>query len=293
MFRLRNPAWINTAVLENKSLDQYSDPLFIEVNSRLHKIRTDNPVVSIVIIAYNEEANIVRCIDSLSKISSRYPFEIIIVDNNSKDRTAEAIKKFNVTYLFQAVQGCGVARQLGMEHAKGKYILTGDADTLYPPDWVNELTQKLEMPNIACVFGRYSFIANEDIPRWKLTIYETLSDLLVFAKNYKRPFLNVLGMTMGFVKEYGLKVGYVELNIRGEDGRLAFDLMKYGKIKGIFSDKSRVWTGVRTLAKDGNLFNAILIRFHSAISNIGSYMTKHKDHDTKSSKNSDPKTIQN
>ena len=285
MFRLKNPSWINTEIL-NKKLDEFSEEVFAAINQRLKKITTESPVVSIIIAAYNEEANIIRCIDSLSQLKSNYPFEIIIVDNNSSDNTAEVIQKLKVNYIFQKIQGCGIARQLGMENARGKYILTGDADTLYPPEWVNELMRKLEKPDTACVFGRYSFIGDDKTPRWKLTIYETLSDMLVYVKSYKRPFLNALGMTMGFVKEYGLKVGYVEANIRGEDGRLAFDLMKYGKVKGVMTNKSRVWTGTRTISMDGTLTNAVRNRVAMAFANMGSMFKKEKDHDTRTSTNS-------
>ena len=285
MFRLKNPSWINTEIL-NKKLDEFSEEVFAAINQRLKKITTESPVVSIIIAAYNEEANIIRCIDSLSQLKSNYPFEIIIVDNNSSDNTAEVIQKLKVNYIFQKIQGCGIARQLGMENARGKYILTGDADTLYPPEWVNELMRKLEKPDTACVFGRYSFIGDDKTPRWKLTIYETLSDMLVYVKSYKRPFLNALGMTMGFVKEYGLKVGYVEANIRGEDGRLAFDLMKYGEVKGVMTNKSRVWTGTRTISMDGTLTNAVRNRVAMAFANMGSMFKKEKDHDTRTSTNS-------
>lgn len=285
MFRLKNPSWINTEIL-NKKLDGFSEEVFAAINQRLKKLTTEPPVVSIIIAAYNEEANIIRCIDSLSQLKSNYPFEIIIVDNNSSDNTGEVIQKLKVNYIFQKIQGCGIARQLGMENARGKYILTGDADTLYPPEWVNELMRKLAKPDTACVFGRYSFIGDEKTPRWKLTIYETLSDMLVYVKSYKRPFLNALGMTMGFVKEYGLKVGYVEANIRGEDGRLAFDLMKYGKVKGVMTNKSRVWTGTRTISMDGTLTNAVRNRVAMAFANMGSLFKKEKDHDTRTSTNS-------
>ena len=92
MFRLKNPSWINTEIL-NKKLDEFSEEVFAAINQRLKKITTESPVVSIIIAAYNEEANIIRCIDSLSQLKSNYPFEIIIVDNNSSDNTAEVIQK--------------------------------------------------------------------------------------------------------------------------------------------------------------------------------------------------------
>ena len=286
MLRLKNPSWINTNLLAKNTVEQFTEDIFISINQRLESIQSNNPIVSIVIAAYNEEANVIRCIDSFSQTKTTFPFEIIVVDNNSSDRTAEVLKKLNVKYVFQKIQGCGIARQLGMEQAKGKYILTGDADTLYPPQWVNEMMNQLTKPGVVCVYGRYSFISDEKTPRWKLTLYESFSDLFVLIKAFKRPFLNAYGMTMGYVREYALKVGYVDAHIRGEDGRLAFDLMKFGKIKGVLSNKSRVWTGTRTISQDGSLFSAFKNRLVMALANLGSLFSKQADHDTKTSSNS-------
>jgi glycosyltransferase involved in cell wall biosynthesis len=293
MLRLRNPAWINFDLVKKKSLDQFQDEIFVSIRERLKMIQSDNPLVSIVIAAYNEEVNIIRCLDSFTKSASKYPFEIIVVDNNSSDNTAEVIKKIGVRYVFQKIQGCGIARQLGMENAHGKYILTGDADTWYPPQWVNEMIKALIRPDVVCVYGRYSFISDEKTPRWKLNIYEALSDLLILVKAYKRPHLNAYGMTMGYVKEFAMKVGYVDTNIRGEDGRLAFELGKFGKIKGVRSGKSRVWTGTRTIRMDGSLSNALKNRLAMALANFWTLLSKQKDHDTKTSQNSSPDFSEN
>lgn len=284
--RLRNPSWLNKEILYKTKVEEINESLFSSINSRLSSLVSDKPIVSIVIAAYNEEVNIIRCLDSLANAKTKYPIEIVVVDNNSSDRTAEVIRKFNVTYAFQKIQGCGIARQLGQETAKGKYILTADADTLYPPKWIDKLMEKLEKPGVVCVYGRYSFISDDKTPRWKLTIYETLSDIMCLVKSYKRPYLNALGMTMGYIKELGLKVGFVEEHIRGEDGRLAFDLMKYGKIKGIMSSKARVWTITRTISQDGRLRDALWKRVVMALANIEHMFKKEVDHDTKTSKNS-------
>jgi glycosyltransferase involved in cell wall biosynthesis len=277
---------MNSDLLKKTSVDDFSPTTLDTISHRLKSIQSSEPIVSVVIAAYNEETNVIRCLDSFANTKTNYPFEIVVVDNNSTDRTAEVLKKLNVKYVFQKIQGCGISRQLGMEQAKGKYILTGDADTLYPPQWVNEMMNQLTKPGVVCVYGRYSFISDEKTPRWKLTLYESFSDLFVLIKAFKRPFLNAYGMTMGYVREYALNVGYVDAHIRGEDGRLAFDLMKFGKIKGVLSNKSRVWTGTRTISQDGSLFSAFKNRLVMALANLGSLFSKQADHDTKTSSNS-------
>lgn len=285
--RLRNPSWLNKELLYETNLQDIKDTVFTSINTRLSTLISDKPLVSVVIAAYNEEVNIIRCLDSLANSKTKYPIEIVVVDNNSSDNTAAVVHKFpSVTYAFQKIQGCGIARQLGQETAKGKYILTADADTHYPPKWIDILMAQLEKPGVVCVYGRYSFISDEKTPRWKLTIYETLSDIMGLVKSYKRPYLNALGMTMGYVKELGLKIGFVPEHIRGEDGRMAFDLMKFGKIKGVYSGRARVWTITRTISQDGRLRDALWKRVLMALANFGDMFRKQADHDTKTSTNS-------
>jgi glycosyltransferase involved in cell wall biosynthesis len=278
-----NPKWINRKLLDKQKLEDFPDGLFDAANRRLVGLISRRPVVSVVIAAYNEEANIVRCLDSLSKSDSKYPIEIIVVDNNSSDKTHEAINRFMVRYVHQPIQGCGVARQLGQEVARGEYILTGDADTLYPPQWIDEMMKELTQPGVSVVYGSHSFISDEKTPRWQLHLYEEAADVMAVAKSFKRPFLNVHGMSMGYKREEGLKVGYVTANVRGEDGRLAFDLMKFGKIVRVTSNASRVWTGTRTLSKDGSLATAIRNRVVMALANLTDFFTPLGDHDTKTS----------
>ncbi|KIO74803.1 glycosyl transferase, partial [Pedobacter lusitanus] len=47
-------------------------------------------------IAWNEEINILRCVASLSKMKTAIPFEIIVVNNNSQDKTQETIDQLHV-----------------------------------------------------------------------------------------------------------------------------------------------------------------------------------------------------
>ena len=79
---------------------------------------------------------------------------------------------------------------------------------------------------------------------------------------------------MGFVKEFGLKEGFYNNNSRGEDGRMCYDLMKYGKVKQVRSGNSRVWTGPRTLKKDGSLYNSFRIRITKELKRFSEYFNR-------------------
>src|SRR5690606_21393920 len=219
------PKWVYSHKHPYSCFEEIPTKVFDNINKKLDAIQSESPLVSIIIAAWNEEVNILNCISSLSDVETCIPFEIIVVNNNSSDNTQKTIDKLNVKSLFQAVQGCGPARQLGQENARGKYILLADADCIYPSCWIDAMASKLSRDKVVCVYGRYSFIEDTDYPRWKLFLLEKLKDLIAEVRHFKRPYLNAYGISMDYIKELGLKVGYVNYKIWGDDGRLCFDLM--------------------------------------------------------------------
>ena len=280
-----NPSWLSEFMFPYKSFEEIPSSVFDSINRKLDKLQNKKPLVSIVITAWNEEVSILRTIASLSNIETEIPTEIIAVNNNSTDKTQQTLDRLHIKSVFQGVQGWGPARQMGMEKASGKYILMADADCFYPPNWVNKMVQALQVKGVVCVCGRYSFISEPGFPRWKLFLWGKLKNILAEIRHHKRPYLNAYGANMGFLREYGLKVGYVMHKIRGEDGRMCFDLMQYGIIKQVKSRDSVVWTGPRALQRDGDFGRALQKRVAKELSRFTSNFFPHPPHDTKSSTN--------
>jgi len=218
-------------------------------------------------------------------MKTEIPFELIIVNNNSMDDTQKTIDKLNVRSFFQNVQGCGPARQMGQENARGKYVLLADADCIYPDCWIDTMLDGLRQPKVVCVYGRYSFIGDRNFQRPKLFFYEVLKDVISELRHIKRPYLNAFGMSMGYIRILGLEVGFVNHNIRGEDGRLCFDLMKYGKVTQIRSNKNRVWTYPRTLQSEGSFIKVLFGRILIEINRLTTMFFVHPPHNTKESSN--------
>lgn len=280
---LKNPTWYSKIYNESKTKSQ--EERINAINKRLSEKNNVDPIVSVNIIAYNEEANIINCVDSLSRLQTEIPYEINIIDNNSNDSTWQIVNLLNVNGYQQPIQGWGPARQKGLEKSKGKYIFCGDADCFYPPRWIELLHHKLSQPGVACVYGQHSYITESRIQRFKINIYEIFRELVAKMRSYKVPHLNVLGLNMAFVRAYGLEIGYDQRKMRGEDGRLAFDLMKYGKIKRINNTHANVWTSYRTLLRDGSLLSAFKKRIVKELLRFREYLSEREDHDTKSSQN--------
>jgi glycosyltransferase involved in cell wall biosynthesis len=265
MYLFNNPAWLNTFQFDYERFEDIPDAVFERVNQNLDRVQSNKPLVSILIAAYNEEINILRCVASIASMKTQIPFEIIVINNNSTDKTQQTIDKLHVRSLFEVQQGCGPARQLGQEKAAGKYILLADADCFYPECWVDEMIQVLAKPGVVCVYGRYSFISEAGYPRWKLTALETMKDIIAEFRHIKRPYFNAYGLSMGYVKEYGLKVGIIMTRFWGDDGKLCLDLMPYGKIKQVRSNRARAWTGPRTLQRSGSFAQALSERLQKEV----------------------------
>lgn len=286
-----NPAWIDTRLLHDKPLDQISPTVFAEIIRGLAVIQSETPLVSVVIPALNEEVSILRTLYSLSQNITSYPTEVIVVNNNSTDRTQEVLNRLNITSFFQVKPGWGPARQMGQEMAKGKYILMADADCFYPPRWIQRMTTELQKPGVTCVYGGYRFLAPHGRSRFQYVVYESLRNVIAEVRNIKRPWFNSLGMCMGYVRELGLKVGFIDRKIRGEDGRMCYELAQLGKIIRIRSNDVVVWTFPRTLQKDGNLLQSIASRALVEVYRFGSYFRKEVAHDTHTSQNFQPPTF--
>lgn len=115
-------------------------------------------MISVIIPAYNEQKNIGKCLTALCKQTTKRPFEVIVVDNNSTDRTAAVAKKFEKRLRLRVIRekkkGRGAARATGFAHAKGDILFSTDADTIVPPDWIEAYARILQrQKNVIAVTG--------------------------------------------------------------------------------------------------------------------------------------------
>lgn len=112
---------------------------------------------SIIVPAYNAEATIKSCIQALlSQSVDADLYEVIVVDDGSKDATAEIIRSFPVEYHFQENQGPAAARNKGAWLAKGDIILFTDSDCVPDRFWLEKMTAPFsENTDISGVKGAY------------------------------------------------------------------------------------------------------------------------------------------
>lgn len=230
-----------------KSPEEIPEHIWDEIKSKLAEKQSKEPLASIVVIAYNEEKRLAACLWSLSELQTTYPIEILGVNNNSKDRTEEVYQRLGLPYYNEEKQSPGFARQCGLEHAKGKYHFCIDADTFYPPQYVDLMMSKLTQPNVSCVSSFWSFFPDANHSRLGLFLFELARDMFLFVQHFKRPELCVRGMVFAFNADYARQVKIRTDIRRGEDGSLALSLKPYGKIAFLYHRKARPVTGYGTI----------------------------------------------
>jgi len=109
---------------------------------------------SIVIPAYNEEKNILKCIE---RIPNKNNYEIIVIDDGSIDNTAKVVKSLKNPRVklisYKPNEGKGVAVKGGFDSAKGDVLVILDADMAVPPEEVSRFLEPIEMGKADFVNG--------------------------------------------------------------------------------------------------------------------------------------------
>ena len=91
----------------NQPLDNVHEGIIQEIKQKLAKVQSDEPVVTVSVIAYNEERHLLPCLWALSEMRCEYPVEIIGVNNDSSDRTGEIFRLVGLPHYLEKRHSCG------------------------------------------------------------------------------------------------------------------------------------------------------------------------------------------
>jgi cellulose synthase/poly-beta-1,6-N-acetylglucosamine synthase-like glycosyltransferase len=105
MYIFSSSKWIEHFIYPFKRFEDIPNEVFNDINNGLENLQSENPLVSIIISAWNEEVDILKTVGSLSKQKTNIPIEIIVVNNNSTDNTQFTINKLQVKTYFQPILG--------------------------------------------------------------------------------------------------------------------------------------------------------------------------------------------
>ena len=237
------------------------------IKERLGRLSSPVPDASVIIPAFNEEGNILKTLSSLSKSNTAKKIEIIVVNNNSSDKTASFALACGAICVDEPLQGITPARNRGLKEARGRYILNADADTIYPPSWIDLMLTPLYEENTAMVYGSHYFLPSLGSTRFSYFLYEHAAEVIKWInRSFREEAVNVYGFNSAFRREDGLMVdGFNHPPGTNEDGWLAVKLREKCKMK-LFrqSDpEAMVWTSDRRILADGGLAKAVSKRIRN------------------------------
>jgi glycosyltransferase involved in cell wall biosynthesis len=122
--------------------------------------------VSVVLSTYNRADLLPSALDALLAQTGDAAYEVIVVDNNSTDNTADVVRRIAarsqgpIRYVFEARQGLSHARNRGIELARAPIVAFSDDDVRVAEDWIARLARAFaEHPEVDYVGGRV-------LPRW-------------------------------------------------------------------------------------------------------------------------------
>lgn len=116
------------------------------------------PKISIIVPAFNEAKTLGRCLTSLKNQNFPYPYEILVVDNNSTDKTAFVAKTMKIKVIKESIPGPGPARNAGARHAQAEILAFIDADSIAPITWLKNIHKAFQsQPNLVALVGTWQF----------------------------------------------------------------------------------------------------------------------------------------
>lgn len=191
---------------------------------------------SIVIPAYNAAGTIGKVITSCLHQDFGMQFEVIAIDDGSRDGTWAAISEFadheNVIGIQQTNLGVSAARNAGADVASGEVLVFCDADIIVPPEWLRRLIEAALEPNaglIGCVYAPAEGLplitscTHEDIRRRQMTGPDTPLHIGSFTMALRRSLFESVG---GFDVEF----------IRAQDTELSYRIAEAGCQSRILKD---------------------------------------------------------
>lgn len=197
-----------------------------------------NNKISVIVPAYNSEKYIRKCIESI--INQTYKnIEILIVDNNSSDRTSEIVKAYsekndNIHYLFCEERGAAAARNYGIDRCTGEYICFVDADDYVEETYCEVLLDTIiKMRADICVCGIKRIKENGDLLQ-KCFVDDFLSKSMTnFEETLLLMYENLLlnSPCNKLYKKRKINIKFSNKFQIGEDLLFNLDLMKEDNLK--------------------------------------------------------------
>lgn len=213
--------------------------------------------LAFVIPAYNEEALIGKCLESvIAEIArSGADADIVVVNNASSDRTGEIARSFpNVRVVDEPKKGLVNARDAGFAATEGYDLIANiDSDTIVPAGWLDTVFSEFNKDGkLVCLSGPYVYYDMSGFNRFLVNAFYGLTYLIYVLNRFVLRVGSVVqGGNFVFKRASWQQVGGYDRTIEffGEDTDVAVRLSKVGGVKWTFALK--MMTSGRRLEKEG------------------------------------------
>jgi cellulose synthase/poly-beta-1,6-N-acetylglucosamine synthase-like glycosyltransferase len=191
-------------------------------------IRGQSQAASIIVPAYNAAGRIAACLEALCTQSEECNAEILVVNDGSKDDTADVVRRFpTVRLINQANAGPAAARNRGAFEAKGSILVFTDDDCIPAPDWLKAMLRPFDDPEVVGAKGIYRTQQTELVARFVQLEYEDRYRLMAkvdsidFVDTYSAAFRRNRFLEMnGFNPEFPIACA--------EDAELSYRMAERG-----------------------------------------------------------------
>jgi glucosyl-dolichyl phosphate glucuronosyltransferase len=176
--------------------------------------------VSVIVCTFNRCESLTDTLASLAalEVPEGVEWDLLVVDNNSKDATREVVERFSrnvtfkVSYLFESEQGLSHARNRGVTCSTGEFILFTDDDVIVAPGWLRHTLAALVAGRADCAGGKVLPLWRGNRPKWLSDRMLNVLAMLDYGDEALQlgsgPDDRILyGASMGFRRERLLAIG--------------------------------------------------------------------------------------
>jgi len=207
-------------------------------------------LITVIVPTHNRCESLKDTLSSLLEqaCDNNFDYEIIVVDNNSKDKTREVVEEYKakfkkkLRYIFERKQGVSSARNRGIKEARGEIIAFTDDDCIVDKYWLVNIWNCFRKYNCDAVGGRVLPLYPKNTPKWIVANKDILSGPIPYhdygeetkiyvrdrTKFRMRPFI---GANMAFRKKCFNENGYFLINLGPGRGIMGEDSEFFGRLE--------------------------------------------------------------
>ena len=227
--------------------------------------------VSVIVPVYNVEKYIDKCLETLSK-QTIDDFEVIIVNDGTKDNSEEIIKRYtkkyrNMKYFIKENGGLSDARNYGLKKATGEYIAFLDSDDYVTYDMYEKMYKKAKSGDFDMVVCDLNYVYPDKIVRANSNIKKDTNDI-------KSTFINIYPAAWNKIFKRDLFDNniFFKKGVWFEDVEFIYRLLPYIKSIGVIHEPFNQY-----VQREGSITSTINEKVYDYISNLNGVIDFYKE----------------